>query len=169
MRRNDAQSALGRRPSGESRRKGPIAEMRITAIEIERRGDALRYSANVGGRELYFQLDDPTASPVENAADSFLLMALGPAMYAGTPIVVERDPVSPVLLENLDRAQDVYRAWDRRFRRVPVHTPTAPAAASTNTEVMATYSGGALAVQSVDARRDDHQRADDRRLRHGAE
>jgi hypothetical protein len=101
-----------------------------------------------GGRELFFQLDDPAARPVENPADTFLLMALGPAMFAGTPIVVERDPVSPVLLENLDRAQDVYRAWDRRFRKVPIHAATEPVASSAP-EVMATYSGGVDSLYSL--------------------
>jgi hypothetical protein len=123
--------------------------MQIGAIAVERRGSSLHYAAMVGGRELFFQLDDPAVTPTGNPADAFLLMALGPAMFAGTPIVVERDPVSPVLIENLERAQDVYHAWDRRFRKVPIRALTARASDTAAADVMATYSGGADSLYSL--------------------
>jgi hypothetical protein len=89
---------------------------------------------------LFFECELAGEAP-NTPADSFLIMSLAPSMLAGSPIHVEADPVSPQLLEHLDRVQDIYRAWNRSFRKVPIHArveaPSAPSG-----EVLSTYSGG---------------------------
>lgn len=115
--------------------------MRIEPIVVERRGSTIRHVAQVGGRELFFEMDARDGLPLNNPADGFLLMALGPAMLAGTPIELDRDAASPILVENLERAQDVYHAWNRRFKKVPIHAHV-EAVSPPSREVLATYSAG---------------------------
>ncbi len=83
--------------------------MRIEPIRKESRGTATRYTARAGGRDLFFELDQSQAVAANNIADSFLLMALAPSMLAGSAIEIEDDSVSPALVENLLRAQEVDR------------------------------------------------------------
>ena len=86
--------------------------MRIGPIRKESRGTATRYTARAGGRDLFFELDQSQAVAANNIADSFLLMALAPSMLAGSAIEIEDDSVSPALVENLLRAQEVYSSWN---------------------------------------------------------
>ena len=122
--------------------------MRIEPIRKESRGTATRYTGRAGGRDLFFELDQSQAVAANNIADSFLLMALAPSMLAGSAIEIEDDSVSPALVENLLRAQEVYSSWNPRYRRVSISARTEPPSIPTP-EVITMFSAGVDSMHSL--------------------
>jgi hypothetical protein len=58
-------------------------------------------------------------APVAAGSEPFLAASLLLAMRLAEPLAVP-EPVSPRLLRGIERIQEIFRVWDRRFRPVPV-------------------------------------------------
>lgn len=97
---------------------------------------------DVNGRrhEVYYR---SSRGPLASGPAPFLAVALLPAMRLGAPVRVV-DPLSPLLLENLDEFQTILTTWHGSLQRVPiVATPAAaPADATRPAGVGAFFSGG---------------------------
>ena len=115
--------------------------MLITNRETRELGDSLEVSASVDGFRLWYRL--PTSFAVSGAGDPFLAAALLPAMLKGEPLHVDAAlPVSPKLLTNLARLQEIHHCWNPIFKLIPVNAET-KTAEPLNTGVMSFFSGGA--------------------------
>lgn len=98
----------------------------------------------VGSREYRVEFKS-TLELSDAIAESLLLLALPAAMRCGGPLI-SAAPVSPRLLENIPRIQDLYCSWNAKLHpveiRVPARVPaTRPAAPDATCQAIA-FSGG---------------------------
>jgi 7-cyano-7-deazaguanine synthase in queuosine biosynthesis len=77
---------------------------------------------NIGGesREVWYRVSE---GPLSNGEETFLLAALVPAMKVGEPLVL-KGPISPRLLHNIPKVQEIFHAWDHRLKEVPIEVQT---------------------------------------------
>jgi hypothetical protein len=103
--------------------------LRISGARIDRTATGEQeLSASVGDQRLWFRV--PRDWPARLSGDPFVIAALLPAMRLGIPLQLDDElPVSPALLDNLQRIQEVFRLWGpalrQPFRIVPVHAVSA--------------------------------------------
>src|SRR5689334_20021407 len=98
--------------------------MRIRAIECRETKEAVELSADIDGFRLWYRF--PPDCRISTRGDVFLAAALQPAMRAGETLVIENAAVSPRLLANVDRFQDIHSTWDPAFHKVRVEADTEP-------------------------------------------
>jgi hypothetical protein len=122
--------------------------MRVEKVTVEDVGGAVRLTAVVGGEPLYFEVASASELAPTNHADAFLVMALGPAMLAGSPVEVAADPVSPVLLDNLSRVQEIYNSWNPKYRKVPIRAAVQDPGPPSD-DVLTTYSAGVDSMHAL--------------------
>jgi hypothetical protein len=115
--------------------------MHIGNFEIKEQVDTMEVSADIDGFRLWFRL--PKAYQVSRAADPFLASALHPAMLQGEKLEIDPHlPVSPKLLENVIRIQEIFHTWNpKELKLIPVSATTS-SAEPLNTGVMSFFSGG---------------------------
>lgn len=114
--------------------------MRITDWRIRDLGDDAEVSADVDGFRLWYRL--PRSYPVSRAADPFVAAALLPAMLQGQGLEVGPGlTLSPKLLENLGRLQEIHHCWNPLFKIVPIRAATSPAELLSR-GVLTFFSGG---------------------------
>ncbi len=91
--------------------------LRVSNARLERTTDGEQeISASIGNERLWFRM--PGDWPATLSGDAFAVAAILPAMRLGVPLEIDADlPVSPVLLANLDRIQEVFRLWGPSFRQ----------------------------------------------------
>jgi hypothetical protein len=86
----------------------------------------LEVSADVDGFRLWFRV--PESCPVSRSGDPFLAAALLPAMATGAPIEIEPTmAVSPRLLKNVARLQEIFHTWNPALKEVSITATTSPA------------------------------------------
>jgi len=114
--------------------------MRIHSWEIKELGDIREVSAGIDDFRLWYRL--PKSYPVSRAGDPFVAAALLPAMAKGGRLEV--DPslfVSPRLLINLAKFQDIHHCWNPALKTVPIDAVTRPTA-SLKEGTLSFFSGG---------------------------
>ncbi len=127
--------------------------MHITDWQIEQQQETVEVSAEVDGFRLWYRV--PKAYAVSRTADPFVTAALLPAMAKGEPLEV--DPhltVSPRLLANLERLQDIHHSWNPALRKVPVSARTA-VPAPLNAGTFSFFSGGVDSMYTFLTRADE--------------
>jgi hypothetical protein len=102
-------------------------------------------SALVGDQRLWFRV--PGDWPTRLCGDPFVIAALLPAMRLGVPLQLDDElPVSPALLDNLQRIQEVFRLWGpalrQPFRMIPVHA--APATLRSRSPIVLSFFSGGI-------------------------
>jgi hypothetical protein len=115
--------------------------MRIRDWEITPQAGTNEVSAEVDGFRLWYRV--PDSYPFARSADPFLAAALLPAMVRGEQLEV--DPtltVSPKLLKNIFRLQEIFHTWNPALNMVEV-TARSAAAQSLSGGALSFYSGGA--------------------------
>jgi hypothetical protein len=93
--------------------------MRIAEVALTSLPDSDEVSALLGDFRLAYRVTPGVVTAA--SADAFLAAALLPAMARGEPL--DLDPsftASPMLLEGLDRLQEIFCAWNPALRRVSV-------------------------------------------------
>jgi len=113
--------------------------MRVSAIRCLRTDDAVELSADIDGFRLWYRF--PADCDISVRGDVFLAAALQPAMRAGETLVIENAPVSPQLLANVDRFQDIHRTWDPTFHKIRIEADTERDTRDTSA-VASFFSGG---------------------------
>ena len=114
--------------------------MRITDWRAKEDRDSVEVSAEVDGFRLSFRL--PSSYPYSTSADPFLAVALLPAMASEQALEVDPAlPVSPQLLRNTGRLQEIFNSWNPALKIVPVTATTAPARPLTD-GALSFFSGG---------------------------
>lgn len=105
--------------------------------------NTVELSALIGDERLWYRL--PAEHMPALRGDLFAIVGLLPAMRLGVPL--EIDPalgVDPVLLQNFDQLQKIFRLWGpslgQPYRQVPVIARPEPA--TTRGKVMSFFSGG---------------------------
>lgn len=124
---------------------------------IDREADGTRLSADIGDMNVWFRL--PAGIAVSEAGDSFLAVALLPAMAAGADLdLTALPPVSSVLVARLGEMQEIWTSWNPLLQRVTVraneHSWNAPAMPGG----AAFFSGGVDALFTALERRADLDR-----------
>ncbi len=109
-------------------RAGGFAPQPVVKVEQPARvetdhGTVVSAFISVGStrHQLWYRVSDGRVSA---GAETYLLATLLPAMVLGAPLHAA-GPVSPRLLETVPIIQDVFSAWDRTFRRVPIEAGAA--------------------------------------------
>jgi hypothetical protein len=98
--------------------------MRITDWELKIQGDFQEISAAVDGYRLWYRF--PKIYSASKAGDSFVVAALLPAMLEGSILEIDSSlPVSPKLLANIERVQEIHNCWNPIFKVIPVNATTA--------------------------------------------
>jgi hypothetical protein len=98
--------------------------MRIEGVRVAERAGCYELSALIGGLRVWYLVDAP---PVERV-EPFVPAALLAAMANGEPLEMsEGSPVSPRLLEGIERAQEMLHVWNPELRRVPIRAGRSPA------------------------------------------
>jgi hypothetical protein len=118
--------------------------MRITNWQIREFPGGVEISADIDDFRLWYKI--PEGIPVSRTGDPFLAAALLPAMAKGEPLVVEPGlTVSPVLMRNLARLQEIHHCWNPALKIVPVTAAAAPAPAA-RAGAISFFSGGVDAM-----------------------
>jgi hypothetical protein len=100
--------------------------LRIEGLTAVARPEHCELSATVGGLRVWIRVS-PESAPAERV-DPFVPAALMAAMASGEPLEVPAaTPVSPRLLQGIQRAQEILHSWNPRLKRVPVFALAAPA------------------------------------------
>lgn len=121
--------------------------MRIANWQIEPQQETVEVSAEVDGFRLWYRV--PGSYAVSRTADPFLAAALLPAMAKGEPL--EIDPsltVSPRLLTNVARLQEIHHCWNPALRKIPIVARTAPSE-PWNAGTFSFFSGGVDGTYTV--------------------
>ena len=91
--------------------------------------DTIEVVADVDGFDLWYRV--PNTCPPTRSADPFVAAALLPAMVLGEELRVDKTlTVSPRLLQNLVRLQEIFHCWNPALAVIPIEATTAPAAPS---------------------------------------
>lgn len=117
-----------------------LKRMKITDWQVNERLEMTEVSANVDGFRLWYQV--PPSYAVSRAADPFVAAALLPAMRYGQKLEV--DPhlsLSPQLLQNLMRLQEIHNFWNPALKIIPISATTSPSA-PLNHGAMSFFSAG---------------------------
>ena len=102
--------------------------MLIRDWETRTTADVQEVAAEVDGYRLWYRL--PAAYPVSRSGDPFLAAALLPAMVRGEDLELEAPlTVSPRLLANAARLQEIFHCWNPALKTVRISAATAPAEA----------------------------------------
>jgi len=118
--------------------------MRITGWETRERGETKETSAAIDDFRLWFRL--PKSYPVSQAGDPFLAAALLPAMLKGEPLEVDASlAVSPRLLANTPRLQDIHHNWNPILKIISIEARRSPAQ-PVNTGAFSFFAGGVDAM-----------------------
>lgn len=100
--------------------------MKITDRQIRRDGAHVVVSAAIDGFRLWYRV--PASVRVAGSADPFVAAALLAAMLQGEELVVDPElAVSPKLIENLARLQEIHHSWNPVFKIVPIRAAARPA------------------------------------------
>jgi hypothetical protein len=114
--------------------------MRVTDVKLTPSGDAVELSALVDDYRLWYRF--PAGYTISTRGDPFLAASLLPAMSKGEPLEIDPGlPVSPKLVEGVDRIQDAFRMWYSGFQKIPIRAASAPAEPG-NAGVAQFFSGG---------------------------
>jgi tetratricopeptide (TPR) repeat protein len=89
-----------------------------------------------------------TPAPVACGVEPVLVASLFAAMRTGLPLHTE-EPVSPLLLSNLQQIQEIFHSWDRSLSIVPVEAPAKRDQDRPASGVGCFYSGGVDSFYSV--------------------
>ncbi|TPH13303.1 hypothetical protein [Litorilituus lipolyticus] len=112
----------------------------ITQLSLQHINNRQRLSAVVDNELLY--LDFPNTIQLEARGEAFIAIALLEAMVSNLPLELSDDiPVSPLLIERLDKLQDIYCFWNTDLHKVEI-TGGKRIASSSNQFVGCFYSGG---------------------------
>lgn len=104
------------------------------------------------GYEIGFRV---SGGPIASGLEPFLAAALVPAMKQGDPLRLP-GPVSPRLLENAGKIQDILHAWYPGLRKIPVETEEGcPAAPGPGRGVACFFSGGVDSFYSIQQNYDE--------------
>ncbi|MGZ5515685.1 MAG: hypothetical protein ACXWHD_11210 [Candidatus Aminicenantales bacterium] len=114
--------------------------MRITDWRTRALGDSTEVSADIDGFRLWYRV--PRSYPLSRAADPFVAAALLPAMLQGQGLEVGPGlTMSPKLVGNLGRLQEIHHCWNPLFKIVPIRAATSPAEPLSR-GALAFFSGG---------------------------
>ncbi|MFO7734500.1 MAG: hypothetical protein R6X21_12755 [Candidatus Aminicenantes bacterium] len=114
--------------------------MRVTDWNLRETPDAVEVSADVDGFRLCYRL--PKGFRFSRSGDPFLAASFLPAMLKGEPLEIDPSlPVSPMLLENISRLQEIHHSWNPVLKMIPIHASTAPAE-TLNGGAFSFFSGG---------------------------
>ena len=101
--------------------------MRIRDWRTLESAEFTEVSASIDDFRLWYRV--PASCPTSRTGDPFLAAALLPAMSRGEPLEIESGlPVSPKLLRNTRRLQEIHHCWNPALRMVEVAAEVAPAA-----------------------------------------
>jgi hypothetical protein len=103
-------------------------------------GQSVRADVQIAGevRQVVFRASE---GPVSAGIDGFLTAALIPAMSAGAPLHADGS-TAPGLLANLRVVQDVFRCWNRKFRKIELVARDPEASVQRGAGVGCFFSGG---------------------------
>jgi len=102
--------------------------------------------------EVWYRMPE---GPLGDGAETMLVAALLPAMWLGRAVRLEA-PISARLLSTLPTVQEIFHAWDPRFKKVAIHAePAAPPSRPPGTEVGLFFSGGLDSFYSLLKHRDE--------------
>ena len=114
--------------------------MHISDWALREIPDGVEVSADVDGFRLWYRL--PARLPISRTGDPFLVSALLPAMVRGEALEIDPGlPVSPKLLGNISRLQEIHHSWNPALEVVPIRAMTAPAS-TLHAGAMSFFSGG---------------------------
>ncbi len=115
--------------------------MRIRKWETSTHDDTREVAAEVDGYRLWYRL--PAIYPFSRSADPFLAAALLPAMVRGEDLEVEAPlTVSPRLLANCARLQEIFHSWNPALRTVRITAETSAPAEQLSGGALSFFSGG---------------------------
>lgn len=127
--------------------------MIIKDWQIKEQGESTEVSAEVDGFRLWFRA--PRSYRLSGAADPFFAAALLPAMVKAEKLEIDPQlPLSPKLLENADKVQEIFHCWNPMLKLVSV-TATMGPAEPTNSGVLSFFSGGVDSTFTFLKRNDD--------------
>lgn len=102
--------------------------------------------------EVWYKL--PHGSRLAEGSETMLVAALLPAMRLGRGVRIDA-PVSPRLLSTLPAIQEIFRAWDPQFKKVPIHAQPAPPHHAPGADVGLFFSAGLDSFYSLLKHRDE--------------
>ena len=114
--------------------------MYIANLQFQQNEDRLKISAEIDGYTLWFKI--PKQYQASRTYSPFLAAALLPAMLEGKKLTIgSGGSVSPYLLKNINRLQEIHNAWNPIFKIIPVETELKHES-SLNEGVACFFSGG---------------------------
>jgi hypothetical protein len=100
--------------------------MRIRDWGVTTKSGVVEVAAEVDGFRLWYRL--PESFAVTRSADPFVAAALLPAMVRGEELVVDEAlAVSPRLLRNIARLQEIFHCWNPALTQVAITATPSPA------------------------------------------
>lgn len=116
--------------------------MRVTNVTLKHNDDFSELSAMMGDYRLWYRF--PAGYQIAKCGDPFVAAGLLVAMRSGEPLELDV-PVSPRLLQGVDKLQDIFRCWGpafkQSFQRIDIRCPVQPAE-TCNEGAASFFSGG---------------------------
>jgi hypothetical protein len=114
--------------------------MQVADWRIEESSDSTEVSADIDGFRLWYRSPKPYL--ISRSGDPFLASALLPAMLKGERLEIDpRLPVSPKLLDNISRLQEIHNCWNPQFKIITIDAAKSPAE-PLNNGTFSFFSGG---------------------------
>ncbi|TKB45474.1 hypothetical protein [Thalassotalea mangrovi] len=132
--------------------------MRISDIQVSKTTHGYLLTGQCNDFELYFQC--PDAIKPRLCADPFITASLLSAMYLNEDIVIDDDwLVSPKLLQNLDKIQDIFTRWEKylgyKLHKVAIRGGILQEAETHFDKVVSFFSGGVDGSHTFLTNKDD--------------
>jgi hypothetical protein len=105
-----------------SSRAASMRRVQIAKPQYSSEGDSAVHSAEIMVGAQRHSVWYRTSAPVTGDVEPFLVASLFAAMRTGLPLHTD-EPVSPLLLDNLQQIQEIFHGWDRSLSIVPVEAP----------------------------------------------
>jgi len=127
--------------------------VRIAARNVRSDGTSVEVSAAIDGFRLWYRV--PASVRVTESADPFVAAALLPAMLRGEELAVDPElTISPKLIENLAKLQEIHHSWNPVLKIVPIRAATRPAEPLA-TGALSFFSGGVDSMYTLLKRREE--------------
>jgi hypothetical protein len=96
--------------------------MRVSAVKREQKRLSCTVEQKGRASELFFEFTEPDAHCFSGSGNWIVPALLLSCMKRGEPLEIE-EPISPVLLHNLQTIQDIYATWLPGYRPIQVIAP----------------------------------------------